>query len=88
MDEAKIVDTHDINLAKSKMSSLVSDVKRIRAELKNYLFGQDNAINIFATGYFQARIEFCGSDKVYKNGKVGNVTSFVVANHKCVLLFD
>lgn len=36
----------------------------------------------------EASIEFCGSDKVYKNGKVGNVTSFVEANPKCVLLFD
>ena len=36
----------------------------------------------------EAPIEFCGSDKVYKNGKVGNVTSFVEANPQCVLLFD
>ncbi len=36
----------------------------------------------------ESNIEFCGSDKVYKNGKVGNVTSFVSENPKCVLLFD
>lgn len=36
----------------------------------------------------EASIEFCGSDKVYKNGKAGNVTSFVEKNPKCVLLFD
>lgn len=36
----------------------------------------------------EAPVEFCGSDKVYKNGKVGNVTSFVDANPECVLLFD
>ena len=36
----------------------------------------------------EANIEFCGSDKVYKNGKSGNVTSFVADNPKCVLLFD
>ena len=36
----------------------------------------------------EANIEFCGSDKVYKNGKAGNVTSFVSDNPKCVLLFD
>ena len=36
----------------------------------------------------EANIEFCGSDKVYKNGKAGNVTSFVEKNPKCVLLFD
>lgn len=36
----------------------------------------------------EANMEFCGSDKVYKNGKAGNVTSFVSNNPKCVLLFD
>ncbi len=128
---------------KQEISDLISEVKRIREELHDSIFGQDNAINVFVTGYFQARltsmfekarkrpsatflfagppgvgktflaekvaetlklpfgrfdmseysdkeanIEFCGSDKVYKNGKEGNVTSFVSANPKCVLLFD
>ena len=36
----------------------------------------------------EANFEFCGSDKVYKNGKAGNVTSFVAENPECVLLFD
>ena len=36
----------------------------------------------------ESNIEFCGSDKVYKNGKEGNVTSFVDENPHCVLLFD
>ncbi len=36
----------------------------------------------------EADLEFIGSDKVYKNGKPGNVTSFVAENPKCVLLFD
>ncbi len=36
----------------------------------------------------EANLEFCGSDKVYKNGKAGNVTGFVEANPRCVLLFD
>ena len=36
----------------------------------------------------EANIEFCGSDKVYKNGKAGNVTGFVAEHPKCVLLFD
>ncbi len=125
------------------MAALVEDVKQIRQELSQVIFGQDNAINVFATGYFQAsmlslldpsrtrpkatflfagppgcgktflaeqaaralkrpfmrfdmseyadkeaNIEFCGSDKVYKNGKAGNVTSFVAQNPRCVLLFD
>ncbi len=33
-------------------------------------------------------VEFCGSDKVYKNAKAGNVTSFVAQHPRCVLLFD
>lgn len=128
---------------KAELSVLVSDVKRIRTELQSAVYGQDHAINVFTTGYFQAsmlsmidksrkrpratflfagppgvgktfmaekaaealklpfmrfdmseyadkegNIEFCGSDKVYKNGKAGNVTSFVAAHPKCVLLFD
>ncbi len=128
---------------KEEMALLVSYVKRIRTELQNAVYGQDNAVNTFATGLFQARmlsmidktrkrpratflfagppgvgktflaekaakaldlpfmrfdmseyadkeahIEFCGSDKVYKNAKSGNVTSFVSANPGCVLLFD
>jgi len=131
------------NMAKAEIAELVSDVKRIRAELQSSVYGQDNAINVFTTGYFQARmlsmldksrkrpqatflfagppgvgktflaeraaqslklpfmrfdmseyadkeanLEFCGSDKVYRNGKAGNVTSFVADNPKCVLLFD
>ena len=131
------------NPVKAEMAALVKDVKRIRSELQNKIYGQDNAINVFATGYFQAsmlsmidksrkrpratflfagppgvgktflaesaaealqlpfmrfdmseyadkeaNLEFCGTDKVYKNGKAGNVTSFVADNPKCVLLFD
>lgn len=36
----------------------------------------------------ESNIEFCGSDKAYKNGSVGNVTSFVASNPKCLILFD
>ncbi len=130
-------------LARTAMDDLIGDVKRIRSELRSSIYGQDNAINVFATGYFranmlsmidksgkrpratflfagppgvgktflaektaevlklpfmrfdmseysdkEANIEFCGSDKVYKNGKVGNVTGFVEEHPKCVLLFD
>ncbi len=125
------------------METMVADVRQIRQSLSQVVYGQDNAINVFATGYFQANllalldkkrkrpkatflfagppgtgktflaeqiaealklpfarfdmseyadkeanIEFCGSDKVYKNGKPGNVTSFVADNPQCVLLFD
>ncbi len=36
----------------------------------------------------EAHLQFAGSDKVYKNGQEGLVTSFVRENPKCVLLFD
>ena len=39
---------------KSDMSALVFEVKRIREELQSSIYGQDNAINMFVTGYFQA----------------------------------
>lgn len=128
---------------KSAMDSLVSNIKSIRKELQGSILGQDNAINMFVTGYFQANLlsmidksrkrpkatflfagppgvgktflaekvsealklpyarfdmseysdreanlEFCGSDKVYKNAKEGNVTGFVAENPECVILFD
>ncbi|MBQ8696560.1 MAG: AAA family ATPase [Clostridia bacterium] len=126
-----------------ELTDVVAHVKNIRSTLSSTIFGQDNAINVFATGYFrsfmlsltesagdkpratflfagppgvgktfmaqtaadalglpfmrfdmseyadkEANLEFCGSDKVYKNGKAGNVTSFVEENPRCVLLFD
>lgn len=128
---------------KERIKSLISKTKEIRNTLLESVFGQDNAINVFTTGYFQsellamtdknrfrpkatflfagppgvgktflaekvaevlelpfrrfdmseysddeANIEFCGSDKVYKNGKAGNVTKFVEENPRCVILFD
>lgn len=36
----------------------------------------------------ESNLQFAGSDKVYKNGHVGNVTSFVHKNPKSVLIFD
>lgn len=36
----------------------------------------------------ESNIEFCGSDKVYKNAKSGNVTGFVAEHPKSILLFD
>ena len=145
-DTENVEDTSKSNLfklAKSEISALVSDTKRIRTELQDSIYGQDNAVNVFVTGYFQANmlsmidksrrrpratflfagppgvgktflaekaadalklpfkrfdmseysdkeanLEFCGSDKVYKNAKPGNVTSFVAENPKCVLLLD
>ena len=128
---------------KGDMARLVDKIKDVRTKLHETVFGQDNAINTFVTGYFRANmlpkidamrrrpratflfagppgvgktllaesaaevlgipfkrfdmseyadkeapLEFCGSDKVYKNGKPGNVTSFVAENPNCILLFD
>lgn len=128
---------------KSDIANIIADVKRIRTELQNSVYGQENAISAFTGGYFraellsvterarrrpratflfagppgvgktflaekaaealglpfmrfdmseyadkEANLEFCGSDKVYKNAKSGNVTSFVAKNPECVLLFD
>ena len=39
---------------KTEMSDLVEDVKRIRMELQSCVYGQDNAIHVFTTGYFQS----------------------------------
>ncbi len=36
----------------------------------------------------EANIEFCGSDKVYRDSKPGNFTSFIKSNPSCVILFD
>ena len=41
---------------KKDLAQLIADVKRIRTELKSCVYGQDNAINVFASGYFQARL--------------------------------
>ncbi len=128
---------------KMAVAKLTEKVKSTHDLLKETIYGQDNAISVFTTGYFQAEllamtdksrvkpratflfagppgvgktflaetaanvlglpfmrfdmseysdkeanIEFCGSDRVYKGAKEGNVTSFVAKNSKCVLLFD
>lgn len=129
--------------ARQRIAALTEKVKEIHAALSSKIFGQEHAINVFTSGYFQAEllsltdkerkrpratflfagppgvgktylaecaaevlglpfkrfdmseycdkeasIEFCGSDKVYKNGKSGNVTSFLSQHPKCVILFD
>lgn len=128
---------------KEEISKLVDKVKTLQSELLDTVYGQDNAVNVFTTGYFQAELlsmtdidrkkpratylfagppgvgktflaevaaeklslpfmrfdmseyadkeanlEFCGSDKVYKNAKSGNVTGFVSEHPKCIFLFD
>ncbi len=128
---------------KTALTQLTEKTKALADRLKAVVFGQDKAVSVFASGYFQgellsltdkkrvrpratflfagppgvgktflaetaaevlglpfmrfdmseysdkeANIEFCGSDRVYKDSKPGNVTSFVNANPRCVLLFD
>ncbi|MBQ5793306.1 MAG: AAA family ATPase [Clostridia bacterium] len=125
------------------LAALVKSTAEIQKSLLDCVFGQDQAVNAFVSGYFQsklmacsrsetqkpqaaflfagppgvgktflaekaaealglpykrfdmseyadkeANLEFCGSDKVYKNGKPGNVTEFVAEHPECVLLFD
>jgi len=130
------------NNTKEQIAQLTEKTKGIRQSLMDTVLGQDKAISVFTSGYFQsellsitdkarvrpatflfagppgvgktflaesaakvldlpfarfdmseycdkeASLEFCGSDKVYKNGKAGNFTSFVSKNKKCVVLFD
>ncbi len=66
IDEASADNKDDMNFEnqdldssvskKEQMSLLVEDVKRIQKELSSFIIGQDNAINVFATGYFQANL--------------------------------
>ena len=42
--------------AKQDMADLVAEVKNLRTQLKAKIFGQDNAIDVFVTGYFRARM--------------------------------
>lgn len=127
----------------SAFSDIVNRSQHMQRVLLDTVFGQDDAISSFVSGYFQAELtaatkkdptkpksvflfagppgvgktflseqaaqliglpfkrfdmseysdkeanlEFAGSDKVYKNGKRGNVTEFVEKNPRCVLLFD
>lgn len=41
---------------KAEMTALVDKIKEIRKELQSKIFGQDNAINVFLTGYFQSEM--------------------------------
>ena len=139
----KTTKTEPKKTGKEKLAETVDKTRDIQKILLSKIFGQDHAVNSFASGYFrsvlmsstrkndkkpqatflfagppgvgktflaetaaetlglpfmrfdmseyadkEANIEFCGSDKVYKNGKEGNVTSFVAENPECVLLFD
>ena len=127
----------------NSLSEIIRKTRNIQSFLLDNIYGQDQAVNTFVSGYFQsqlmasarkeeskpqatflfagppgvgktflaekaaealalpymrfdmseyssyeASVEFCGSDNVYKNGKEGNVTSFVAKNPQCVLLFD
>ena len=138
----------DDNVAKhrafnTELKCIVDTTQDMQNRLTEIVFGQDNAINTFVSGFYQSAVcslinknrrkpyatflfvggpgvgktflaenisrilnlpfkrfdmseycdkesnlEFCGSDKVYKNAKKGNFTSFVMANPKSIVLFD
>lgn len=42
---------------KAKLLEITQKTKQIRTELKQIVFGQDNAVNVFAAGYFQACLQ-------------------------------
>lgn len=42
---------------KAKLLEITKKTKQIRTELKQNIFGQENAVNIFAAGYFQACLQ-------------------------------
>lgn len=44
------------NYGGAKMTELILDVKRIESELQGRIYGQNNAISMFATGYFRANM--------------------------------
>ena len=125
------------------LQTLTLQAKELQERLSECVYGQENAVSTFVSGYFQSQVtalsepdrtkpratflfagapgvgktflaetaakilglpfarfdmseycdkeaslEFVGSDNVYKNGKAGNVTSFVKAHPHSVLLFD
>ncbi len=128
---------------KELLSQAIMRVKTAQDRLLDTVFGQDQAINTFVSGYFQseltaltqdkrtrpratflfagppgvgktflaeqaaeqlsipfkrfdmseysnkdANLDLCGSNKVWKDAKAGNLTDFVEKNPKCILLFD
>lgn len=49
-------ETPEEKSSKADVSALVGEVKKIRNELQSAIYGQDNAINVFTSGYFQASL--------------------------------
>ncbi len=45
-----------VKTPREHMASLIDDVRHIRNELQAKVFGQDNAINVFLTGFYQAEM--------------------------------
>lgn len=135
--------TGEITEPKSYIKELTEKVRHLQKELSKAVFGQDNAISVFASGYFQSELrsitdkenkkpratflfagppgvgktflaekaaellalpykrfdmseyaeadalmELCGTNQSFRGAKEGELTGFVEANPKCVLLFD
>lgn len=49
-------EVHDAASAKTKVAELTGRAKNIHAELAKTVFGQDNALSIFTSGYFQGEL--------------------------------
>lgn len=49
-----LCETREEEFARWSVNNLVSETKRIRKELRENILGQDNAINVFTTGYYKA----------------------------------
>ncbi len=55
-DAAQLTPEEKAEKTKEKIARLTERVKQIRRNLSSVVFGQDNAIDIFVSGYFQAEL--------------------------------
>lgn len=46
--------------SKNEIVNLVAEIKKIRADLRSKVFGQDNAIDLFLSGYFKTKMRPAG----------------------------
>ena len=62
----KAVMNDKVYSVKFEMAKIVEETRDIRAKLKSKVFGQDNAIDIFVTGYFKARMLALTDEERYR----------------------
>ncbi len=56
-EDEKQKSINELEQQKEYIANLTTKVKEIQKDLTNVIFGQDNAINIFTSGYFQAELK-------------------------------